>query len=291
MSRPKRDRLATPQAVIDDHGGEVQFWLAWINGELEAELQTWFRQQAAQDAVLARDLRSVEQSAGGSFSTQAARELLGAALEGHGYLVEAGGSEQGFTDIAVTEDMNDATDTDSGEPSREFSDAIDDDGGGTAEPQARRVLRPALFGLLEAVEVPVPADEVNEGSRLLTELVGPQAVERFRRLEATVQTIRRRAAEERPPALYRVLRGVVPELFETVRFREGLSYRLYLRARLKHYCRGRSWRPTGPRFSDLTTAFDALTRERIGLILQQLAEPVEELCREGLELATVEFDR
>jgi hypothetical protein len=283
MSLSDRHPRATPAAVIADHGGDVPFWLAWINDELPDEIKAWFRQQAAGDAGLARDLRSVEQRAGPGFSARAARELVQAALEAHAYLVEADPSGE------------------AGEPS--FTDLAFGGGDrGAGQPAARRELRPALFALLEAVEVPVPPpdQEVAEAGRLLAELVGPQALEHFRGLDATVDAIRRRRAEARPPALDRLLRGLVPDLFDERRFRPRLSYRLYLRARLKRYCRRRGWHPAGPAFADLATAFEALSRDRIGRIIRQMADTDEDDWREltggprqdwlpALQLAAAEF--
>jgi hypothetical protein len=283
MSFSNRQRLTTPAAVIADHGGEVPFWQAWINDELHADLKAWLRQQAAGDAELARDLRSVEQPAGPGFSTQAARELVQSALEAHAYLVAADPSDEAgettFTDVAV------GAGDEGGVPSR-----------------ARHRLRPALFALLEAVEVPLPLpdQEAAEGRRLLDELVGPAAIERFRSLDTTAQLVRRRAAEARPVVLYRVLRGLVPDLCDGEHFRGRLSYRLYLRARLKHYCRRRGWRPAGPTFHDLATAFEALSRQRIGDIIRGMADTDEADWREltggprqewlaGLQLAAAEF--
>ena len=283
MSLSDRHPRATPAAVIADHGGDVPFWLAWINDELPEEVKAWFRQQAAGDADLARDLRSVERRAGPGFSTQTAQETVQAALEAHAYLVEMDLSEE------------------AGEPS--FPDvAFGGSDRGAGPSGARRRLRPALFAQLEAVEVPVPLpdQEVAEAGRLLAELVGPQALQRFRGLDTTVDLIRRRSAEARPPALDRLLRGLVPDLFDERRFRPRLSYRLYLRARLKHYCRRRGWRPAGPAFQDLATAFAALSRDRIGRIIREMAETDEDDWREltggprqewlpALQLAAEEF--
>ena len=55
-----------------------------------------------------------------------------------------------------------------------------------------------------------------------------------------------------------------------------LSFRLYLRARLKDYCRSKGWQPAGPKCRDLETAFRALDRQRIGDLVR---EAVEEAAR------------
>ena len=88
----RRDRrcsdLASPRTVIEAHGGEVTFWLAWLRGELDDDLQAWFRQQAEKDAELRQDLRSIEQPHGAGYSTRSARAELRNALEAVNYLTE-----------------------------------------------------------------------------------------------------------------------------------------------------------------------------------------------------------
>jgi hypothetical protein len=294
MSDRDRSPLATPAAVIADHGGEAPFWLAWIHGDLAPPLQEWVREQGEHDLSLARDLRSVEQPDGQGFTTRPARELLAAALEAYGYLVTAG---------------PDPDEADDGEPltavagrEDELSDLTRPVKGGeraSREPtRARELLRPALFDLLEAVEVPVPpADQVAEGNRLLTELVGPEALGHFHSLAAVARDVRRRAARGDLPALYRVLRGLAPGLFDAERYREQLSYRLYLRARLKRYCRRRGWQPAGPRYRTLSAAFAVLSRKQIGRIIARMQQApwphgraeAREQWRVGLCLAAAEF--
>src|SRR5437879_1324661 len=106
MKHHKRRPLATPQGVIEDHGGTVPFWMSWIQGDLDSELQAWFREQAAGDAELRKDLQSIEQKAGAGFTTQTAREIVGNVLEASSYLVavEAAEAEEGVTDVALTEE-------------------------------------------------------------------------------------------------------------------------------------------------------------------------------------------
>jgi hypothetical protein len=64
----------------------------------------------------------------------------------------------------------------------------------------------------------------------------------------------------------RLLRSLASELFsqDGTHFRHRLSFRLFLRSRLQHYCRRHGWLPAGPRYRDLPSAFAALSRERIG---------------------------
>jgi hypothetical protein len=291
MSDRNRLPLATPGAVIEDHGGDIAFWLAWIIGELDGGVQTWFRRQAKQARELADDLGSIEQPVGRTFSVRAARELIASALESYNYLVA---SSCGQPDKA--EEFSHVARHDA-DPSA-LGGSRQAPGG---QPHSRCLLRPALFALLEAVEIPVPAaDQVSEGSRLLTELVGWEALQHFQHLESTIGMVYRRAVEERPPALYRVLRELVPDLSNVERSRQRLSYRLYLRARLKLYCRQRGWQPAGPKYHDLNTAFAALDRRRLGEIISQIEQAPEEdwpqevgdarrKWQQGLRLAAAEF--
>jgi hypothetical protein len=77
------------------------------------------------------------------------------------------------------------------------------------------------------------------------------------------------------PARDRLLSWLAPECFATddSRPRFELSFRLYLRARLRDYCRRKGWRPAA---RDLETAFRDLDRGRMGDIVR---ETVEEAAR------------
>lgn len=263
-----RDPLVTPRDAIASHGGEVPFWLAWLRGELDADLQGWVRQRAEQDPELRNDLRSIEQPHSSGYSTRAARAEVRNALEAGNYLVEAPPPTAGLPGAFALCDFEEQTETDlvlsrtgtaigrKGHPQDEANAA-----------ELRRRIRTGLFALLEEVEITVPpAEEVREGTQLLEHLVGLSAVSRFLQL----QQLQARATGSHPSLHDRLLRVLVPELFakEGERFRYRLSFRLFLRSRLQHCCRNRGWLPAGPRFRDLPSAFAALSRERIGALVR-----------------------
>ena len=113
-----------------------------------------------------------------------------------------------------------------------------------------------------------------------------QAAERQARLDRWLNEARLHSAAGAAVALDRVLHWLVPELFAADRagFCQHLSFRLYLRGRLKDYCRKRELKPAGPRYHDLETAFAHLERARIGQIVYQA---IEETAEPGLEEAKV----
>jgi hypothetical protein len=144
----------------------------------------------------------------------------------------------------------------------------------------RRVGR-SLFQLLAAVDIPLPArDEAGEATLLLRHLVGREAIAHFRELAHWLDATRARLDRAGDPTFYaardRLLLWLAPECFVTEGRRPHfeLSFRLYLRARLKDYCRRKGRHPAGQR--DLETAFRALDRQRIGDIVR---EAVEEAAR------------
>lgn len=263
----RRSALLSPRAAIADCGGELPFWLAWLRGELDEDLQAWFRAQAENDAELRQDLRGIEQPHGSGYSTRTARAEIRNALEAVNYLTENHDGdaaarpaflafEEGRTetDLALAGQAAGRKDT----PGREANQA-----------ELRRRIRSGLFALLEEVEIHVPpADEVNEGIRLLEHLVGLPAVSKFHQL----CHLQARGVCDRPSLCDRLLRALAPELFaqDGVHFRSRLSFRLFLRGRLQHYCRRRGWLPSGPRYRDLPAAFAALSRERIGALVRGL---------------------
>jgi hypothetical protein len=146
----------------------------------------------------------------------------------------------------------------------------------------RRIAR-SLFKLLAAVDIPLPArDEAGEATRLLQDLVGRQALSHFRELTSWLRDTRARMDLASDPSFYtardRLLLWLAPDCFLTdgSRAHFELSFRLYLRARLKDYCRRKGWQPAAAKARDLETAFRALDRERIGDIVR---ETVEEAAR------------
>jgi hypothetical protein len=143
----------------------------------------------------------------------------------------------------------------------------------------RRVSR-SLFRLLEAVGVPLPAaDEAGEATRLLRHLAGPEAVRHFYALHHGLREARARMDLAGDPSLYdaldRLLLWLTPECFVTTDKGAAyqLSFRLYLRARLKDYCRRKGWRPAR-KDGDLEAAFRALDRERIGEVVRDAVQEV-----------------
>ncbi len=152
-----------------------------------------------------------------------------------------------------------------------------------ADAEVYRRIAGSLFKLLAAVDIPLPArDESGEATRLLQHLVGRQALAHFRDLTCWLHDTRARMDLASDPSFYtardRLLLWLAPECFLTdgERARFELSFRLYLRARLKDYCRRQGWHPAGPAARDLETAFRALDRQRIGDIVR---EAVEEAAR------------
>jgi hypothetical protein len=267
--RGRRDARATPQAVIAAHGGEVPFWLAWLRGELDADLQAWVRQQAEHDAELRDDLRRIEQQHGSGYSTRAAHAEVRDVLEAGNYLTESpGGGTSDVPHTLASFEGGEQTETDlllsdQGVNRKESAGREANQG------ELRRRIRSGLFALLEEVEIHVPpAEEAREGTRLLEYVVGLPALSKFVQLQRLQQHSRCSHASLRD----RLLQTLAPEFFarEGEGFRYRLSYRLFLRSRLQHFCRRRGWLPAGPRYRDLPTAFAALSRERIGTLLRGL---------------------
>lgn len=285
-----RANLTTTQAVMSAHGGELTFWLAWLSEEIKPEVRDWFRAQAACDPTLRQHLESVDH--------KPAREQLQLALEATNYLTpRTDADEAGFepmTDIALESDLSDSS---AHLKQDEISAVLD---WGLAYPSHRRRLAKgrghrelhrrvsrSLFQLLAEVEVPLPAEEeVRDATVLLHHLAGYSVVDRFRRLDHWLNEARRRACPRADTALDRVLHWLAPELFVLRRdgYSHHLSFRLYLRGRLKDYCRKHGLKPTGPRYYDLDTAFAQLQRARIGQIIYQA---IEETADPGLVEAKV----
>ena len=156
-----------------------------------------------------------------------------------------------------------------------------------ADTEVYRRIGRSLFRLLAEVEIPLPArDEAGEATRLLQHLVGRDAITHFRELTSWLYETRARLDLAGDPSLYpaldRLLLWLAPECFVTdgQRPRFEMSFRLYLRSRLKDYCRRKNWKPGGSRFRDLHTAFCSLDRQRIGEIVR---EAVEEAARSDTE--------
>jgi hypothetical protein len=258
-----RSPLASPRAVITAHGGELAFWLAWLRGELEEDLQGWFRQQAESDTELRQDLRSIEQPHGAGYSTRSARAEIRNALEAVNYLTDnRDGDPATRPALFAFEEAQTVTDL-----AHEAGGRKDASVREANHAELRRRIRSGLFALLEEVEIHVPpADEASEGTRLLEHLVGLPAVSKFHQL----CQLQARAVCGRPTLRDRLLRALAAELFaqQGGHFCQRLSFRLFLRSRLQHSCRQQGWLPAGPRYRDLPAAFAALSRERIGTLVR-----------------------
>jgi hypothetical protein len=261
---PAKSVRAVCEATFRDHGGELRFFLCWILGEVDRLVQSWFRRQGRNWPDLRRDVESLDRP-GARLELRLALEVTdclvpvpggtatrGALAEGHGPLPE----EDSLTSLAMQD-------------SGEVATAHPPPGG---QPEIRRRLHQSLFQLLEVVEITLPpGQEVHEAGLLLQHLAGPEAVAEFGRMGRWLQEVRRRVEAPQPPALDRLLLWMSADLFR--RRADGyeyrLSFRLYLRARLKAYCRQRGWAPSGGTYRDLDSAFVDLGRERIGAVVQQ----------------------
>jgi hypothetical protein len=158
-------------------------------------------------------------------------------------------------------------------------------------PPYREKLRQCLFLLLDEVEIRLPAgSETREATVLVDVLVGPRAVRAFAEMASWLRALRRR--HRQPSRLDRLLAVVAPELFERNGgpWRHQLSFRLFLKERFRQFAADRRLAPRGPRFSDLDSAFDALTRQRIGELARTgAADPEAGELLLGWKLACAEF--
>ena len=152
-----------------------------------------------------------------------------------------------------------------------------------ADAEVYRRIGSGLFRLLAEVEITLAArDEAAEATQLLQYLVGRESLALFCELTGWLYQVRARMALAGDPTFFtardRLLLWLTPECFvaEGQRARFALSFRLFLRARLKDYCRRKNWQPAGPRFHDLESAFRGLDRQRIGTLVR---ETVEEAAR------------
>lgn len=163
-----------------------------------------------------------------------------------------------------------------------------------ADAEVYRRVGDGLFQLLEEVEIPLPPrDEAGEATRLLQHLVGQEAIAHFRELTCWLYDARARMDLAGDPSFYvardRLLLWLAPECFLTDGRRACFepSFRLYLRARLKDYCRRKGLRPAGAKWRDLETAFRALDRQRIGDIVRAAVEEAARAAEEAPALVGV----
>jgi hypothetical protein len=269
---PAKSVRAVCEATFRDHGGELRFFLCWILGEVDRLVRNWFRRQARTWPELRRDVESLDRPE--------ARLELRLALEVTDCLVpDSAGplpEEDSLTTLAMQE---------SGEIATPHPPPA-------GQPEIRRRLHQSLFQLLKVVEITLPAgQEVHEAGLLLQHLAGPEAVAEFGRMARWLEEVRRRAESPQPPALDRLLLWMSADLFRRGEggYEYRLSFRLYLRARLKAYCRERGWAPSGGASRDLGAAFANLGRERIGVVVQQAVREYAEQNRgEQMQVAVPE---
>lgn len=242
--------------VQSDYGGEGPFYVAYLRRRVAGAVRRRFRELAANDPLLQADLDSVEQPG--------AVEDYRTALELRNYLTPDSplSEEESITALSLAPEQR--TWVEEGEPPPRV--------------ELRQLVRDALFDLLREADIEVDAYlEVPRACEALAYVAGPDAVERFARLNQWLEAMRRRTEESRPPALVRTLCWLAPDLFA----RDGdhpatrLSFRLYLRDRLHTWCEQVGLRPTGQKYQTLTEAFAALDRDRIGELVRAAAVSAE----------------
>jgi hypothetical protein len=256
-SQPPPDTVA---AVLADYGGEGPFYRAWVRRQVDPLVRRRFRELARNDVRLHADLESV--------SHPGARTDYRTALELTNYLTTSPPAGQREEDSLTALSLLPEQDA------KRRSDALPPSPRG----ELRRQVREALFQLLSSVDIGLsPTRETHGASALLGYLAGPGAVKRFEELNQWLERMRRRATEPEPPALVRMLRWVASDLFE----RDGdaygyrLSFRLFLRDRLRDWCQQEGLRPRG-RYQSLGEAFALLDRARIGDLVRSAAEIEED---------------
>jgi hypothetical protein len=263
MSDNSANRFLKVESVLSDHGGNVAFWSRWLAGEVSPAVMDWMRGQVSTHPGARRWLDVVE--------NPHAHKARAFALEIVNYLVEDPVPSQ---DDELTDLITASVTVQGGQSVRER-------------------LRHCLFELLDEVEIPRPPDQSvqKEATALLSVLVGAPAVRAFQTFGLWLDRVRGRMAMT-PTKLDRLLAWLTPELVEEQgsRPRYRLSYRLLMRERFYLYAVKQAWEPEGPRFRDLESAFEALSRERIGeLAKAALAESEFGPLRYGWQLAYAEF--
>lgn len=258
----------TVRAILADYGGEGPFFVAWVRDQVDPAVVRWFWAAARNDPRLRADLESLT-------PRRQARKEYRTALELTNYLTEA--ARPG---LAEEEDSITAL-TMAAEPAYPARPASPRD-------ELWRRIRQGLFQLLAAVDIDLPASvEVREGGRLLRHLAGPEPVERFAELTGWLDRMRQRVAQECAPALVRMLCWLAPDLFvrDDAGYHYRLSFRLYLRERLRDWCERADWRPAGWRYVTLDEAFESLDRSKIGELVRSVAEAPAEAVAEELAVA------
>lgn len=244
-------------------GGEDGFWAAWAAGRVGSEVRGWTGRHAAElgveaEIALAEVGRIRHAARAEALKSPDDRWERRLALEA---LVLATPGPGRITELA------------SGLP---FEVA-----------QLRERIRAALFDLLADdldIDLATVGSEAEVGTRLIRALFHDLTPEEddppvsFAEIRDWLARFRHRAADPAPldPVEAAVARLAGPYLERRPdapeRYRYEPSFRLFVRSRLKAFCRAEGWQPrpatTGGRFHSLDAAFAALSRQRIGAALR-----------------------
>jgi hypothetical protein len=288
----RRSRQADLKAIYRLHGGEMMFWLKWVDGRIDPAIRHELLAWSCEDGLLHSTIESLQ---GPDVRTQ-----LRYALEATNYLTPGSPTQKDEDDStsmilgqqppSVPRDhlVGNAEELTYGviaQSSPRRAPATASRGASDRSGVYARV-KLALGRLLAEVDIVSPMlKESFEAKRLLHHLVGDESVNHFRTLHNWLRAARRRAASNAKSLsmLDRLLAWAAPECFASTP-RSELSFRLFLRSRLKAYCRAQGWRPTGQKYATLELAFRDLDRSRIGELIRDAmreanADPTSELAR------------
>ncbi len=271
----RHSRQAVLGEIYDSHGGEMMFWLKWVDGKIDPLIRQEFVELARQDADLQSTITTLEASD--------VRSEVRYALEATNYLTpdsHARGDEDDSTSMILSQQQPSVSGEAIGGPEELTHNVVNPPSSrrGSATPSRGSSARSGVFArvqqalgsLLAEVDIALPwRGESFHATNLLYHLVGDESVNHFRTLHDWLRGARGRASSTATPlsTLDRLLAWVAPECFATDP-RAELSFRLFLRSRLKSYCREQGWRPTGQKYATLELAFRGLDRERIGELIR-----------------------
>jgi hypothetical protein len=270
METPMPDWEVAETILQEFEGGEEGFWTHWALGLLDPVIKEWFRSRAGalglEEEVATADERERRRQREGKAlaSDDGAREKR-LALEAANLLVETGPPGDTPSNVVTSSDQQQRA-------------------------ELRQRFAEAVFGLLEHDL------EIVDRSKESDALLGTQILHRVLRelapagsgqpedasgpsfVELDTWLARFRASWERGDRspVAEALRRLLPDLIARRPdggWRYQLSFRLFFRERLLAFCREKGWRPRareqGGRFADLREAFNALTRKRIGDVLEE----------------------
>jgi hypothetical protein len=288
----RRSRQADLKAIHKLHGGEMMFWLKWVDGRIDPAIHLELLEWACQDVDIHSTIKSLE--------VHDARAQVRCALEATNYLTPGSHTQKDDDDSTsmilgqqapfVPRDQRNGNAEELtygviAPPAPRRSPATPSRGSSDRSGVYARVQQ-ALGRLLAEVDIVLPLrGESFEATRLLHHLVGDESVNHFRTLHNWLCAARCRISSNAKSLsmLDRLLAWVAPECFATDP-RAELSFRLFLRSRLKTYCRAQGWRPTGQKYATLELAFRDLDRSRIGELIRDAmreayTDPTSELAR------------